>query len=213
MSARDINGMTTLRAQASACTTTIYTGGGQAHKPGAVVVLLLPDSEGDEGASGSLAGTPFGRAVARPWSEPDDEDKDENCEVFLDEDGTERRQKPLWSAPVDPAVVTCTSGSELLPERRMSHNCNYCGAFNACICCKDCDYDLCEVWKGRKPPLLWRHGHRRRASNPRLRHAKRKRGLRRQKRKYLQRWALLTTIPVMMRTFGSNRDANEVIFA
>jgi len=51
-------------------------------------------------------------------SEADNEDKAENCEVFLDEDGTQRRQKPLWTAPVDPAVVTCISGNEVLPERR-----------------------------------------------------------------------------------------------
>jgi len=144
------------QAQASTCTKMFEAGGGQLHKLGVFVVALLLDSEGDEESKRTVAVQALGTrrvaaiaAVSVCWflwmvfcatcaaapgrSEADDEDTDENCEVFLHEDGTERRRKPQRTTPVEPAVVTCTSVHKVFPERKKSHRCNYCGASNTCF--------------------------------------------------------------------------------
>lgn len=84
-------------------------------------------------------------------------------EVDLEEDGIQRRRKPLRSSPAELLATTCRQGHEMQPEKKKSNRCNLCGCSGTAFRCRDCDYDLCEPCQrnmARRVPVRFQEGDR-----------------------------------------------------
>lgn len=93
----------------------------------------------------------FSAGAAEEWDDNDcGAERNTNAapkddEVDLEEeDGLQRRRKPLRGTPTELVMVTCPAGIELQPEKKKSNRCNHCSCSGTAFRSRESDYDLCE---------------------------------------------------------------------